>query len=174
MRAVGERRGARGQHAAARLARLLSAPFALEPELHLPARVLQRVRGQLEPAERPFALRWQVGHVERFPDYWELIASNREAVDSLSAFGTRPERTTQLEAANAELQSRRAELQSLFESLPGLYLILTPELEIVAVSDAYLKATMTRREEILGHHLFEVFPDNPDDATADEIGRAHV
>lgn len=79
------------------------------------------------------------------------------------------ERTTQLEAANAELQSRRAELQSLFESLPGLYLILTPELEIVAVSDAYLKATMTRREEILGHHLFEVFPDNPDDPGADGV-----
>ena len=36
----------------------------------------------------------------------------------------------------------------------------------MAVSDAYLRATMTRREEILGRHLFDVFPDNPDDATA--------
>jgi len=79
------------------------------------------------------------------------------------------ERTTQLEAANAELQSRRAELQSLFESLPGLYLVLTPELEIVAVSDAYLNATMTRREDILGRGLFEVFPDNPADPTADGV-----
>jgi hypothetical protein len=39
-------------------------------------------------------------------------------------------------------------------------------LTIVAVSQAYLQATMTRREEILGRHLFDVFPDNPDDATA--------
>ncbi len=38
-----------------------------------------------------------LGYVERFPDYWELIGQNREAVDSLSPFGTRPERTTQLD-----------------------------------------------------------------------------
>jgi PAS domain S-box-containing protein len=55
----------------------------------------------------------------------------------------------------------------LFESAPGLYLVLTTDLTIVAVSDAYLAATMTRRDEILGRHLFDVFPDNPDDPTAE-------
>lgn len=79
------------------------------------------------------------------------------------------ERTTQFELANAELQSHRAELQSLFESLPGLYLILTPELEIVTASDAYLKATMTTRQDIAGRGLFEVFPDNPQDPSADGV-----
>ena len=54
----------------------------------------------------------------------------------------------------------------LFESAPGLYLVLTPALTIVAVSDAYLSATMTTREGILGRGLFEVFPDNPDDPAA--------
>ena len=39
-----------------------------------------------------------VGYVERFPDYWELLGNGRESVDSLSAFDTRPERTTQLDA----------------------------------------------------------------------------
>jgi PAS domain S-box-containing protein len=58
------------------------------------------------------------------------------------------------------------QFRALFESLPGLYLVLTPDLEIVAVSDAYLKATMTRREEILGRNLFGVFPDNPADPAA--------
>ncbi len=58
------------------------------------------------------------------------------------------------------------DFQALFESAPGLYLVLTPALTIVAVSDAYLKATMTKREEVLGRGLFEVFPDNPDDPTA--------
>ncbi|MBI1852196.1 MAG: response regulator [Planctomycetes bacterium] len=57
----------------------------------------------------------------------------------------------------------------LFESAPGLYLVLTPDLTIVAVSDAYLRATMTRRDEILGKGLFEVFPDNPDDPTASGV-----
>lgn len=56
--------------------------------------------------------------------------------------------------------------KSLFESVPGLYLVLSPELNIIAVSDAYLRATMTRRENILGRGIFEVFPDNPDDASA--------
>lgn len=54
----------------------------------------------------------------------------------------------------------------LFESTPGLYLVLTPEFRIVAVSDAYLQATMTRRESILGRNVFEVFPDNPADPEA--------
>ncbi len=68
--------------------------------------------------------------------------------------------------AEAELLRHRAIFSNLFESLPGLYLVLSPELGIVAVSDAYLKATMTRREEIVGRGLFEVFPDNPDDPGA--------
>ncbi|MBI2170191.1 MAG: response regulator [Actinobacteria bacterium] len=58
------------------------------------------------------------------------------------------------------------DFRSLFESAPGLYLVLDPQLRIVAASDAYLAATMTRREEILGQGIFEVFPDNPDDPEA--------
>jgi signal transduction histidine kinase len=57
----------------------------------------------------------------------------------------------------------------LFESAPGLYLVLTPDLTIVAVSEAYLTATMTSREKILGRQLFEVFPDNPDDPGASGV-----
>src|ERR1700737_1433565 len=58
------------------------------------------------------------------------------------------------------------DFQALFQSAPGLYLVLTPDLNIVAVSDAYLRATMTKREEILGRGIFDVFPDNPDDPSA--------
>jgi signal transduction histidine kinase len=58
------------------------------------------------------------------------------------------------------------DFRALFESAPGLYLVLAPDLVIVAVSDAYLKATMTTRDGILGRALFDVFPDNPDDPGA--------
>jgi signal transduction histidine kinase len=58
------------------------------------------------------------------------------------------------------------DFRALFESVPGLYLVLTPDLRIVAVTDAYLVATMTEREAILGTYVFEAFPDNPDDAAA--------
>jgi PAS domain S-box-containing protein len=65
-----------------------------------------------------------------------------------------------------KLERVRLQFRALFEALPGLYLVLTPELKIVAVSDAYLKATMTKREEILGRGLFDMFPDNPRDHAA--------
>jgi signal transduction histidine kinase len=61
------------------------------------------------------------------------------------------------------------DFQALFEAGPGLYLVLTPDLKIAAVSDAYLRATMTKRNDILGRGVFEVFPDNPDDPHADGV-----
>ena len=70
---------------------------------------------------------------------------------------------TERRAVEDELRRSRAVLQGLFESLPGLFLILTTELKIVAASDAYLDATMTRRDDLIGRGIFEVFPDNPAD-----------
>jgi signal transduction histidine kinase len=61
---------------------------------------------------------------------------------------------------------KQPDFRLLFEGAPGLYLVLTPDLKIVAVSEAYLRATMTQRDEILGRGLFDVFPDNPDDPAA--------
>jgi PAS domain S-box-containing protein len=58
------------------------------------------------------------------------------------------------------------DFKALFEAAPGSYLVLTPDLTIVAVSDAYLRSTMTERELIVGRGLFDVFPDNPDDPAA--------
>ena len=58
---------------------------------------------------------------------------------------------------------------TLFEKAPGANLVLSPDLNIVAVSDDYLTATMTHRTSIVDRPLFEVFPDNPDDPTADGV-----
>ena len=97
--------------------------------------------------------------------------ARREAEARIQQFNAELERrvvdrTEQLEAANVELRDSRAELNSVFESLPGLYLVLTRDFQIVAVSDAFLKATMTTREGLVGRDFFEVFPDNPDDREA--------
>ncbi|HEY9631603.1 MAG TPA: ATP-binding protein [Coleofasciculaceae cyanobacterium] len=59
--------------------------------------------------------------------------------------------------------------QRLFESIPGLYIIYDLDFVIVGGSDAYFQATLTKREEVVGRHLFEVFPDNPDDPNADGV-----
>ena len=56
-----------------------------------------------------------------------------------------------------------ADYRRLFEGAPNLYLVMTPEWRIVAVSDAYLRATGARREEIVGRLAGDVFPENPAD-----------
>jgi PAS domain S-box-containing protein len=61
------------------------------------------------------------------------------------------------------------DFEAVFDASPGNYLLLSPELTIVGVNQGYLQATMTRREDILGRELFEVFPDNPNDLAADGV-----
>ena len=61
------------------------------------------------------------------------------------------------------------DFSKVFESSPNLYLLLSPSLQIIGLSDAYANATLTNRAEIIGRGLFEVFPDNPDDPSADGV-----
>jgi len=61
---------------------------------------------------------------------------------------------------------------ALFAACPNPYLVLAPDFTIVAVNDSYCRATMTRREDILGRGLFDVFPDNPDDL--DSMGTSNL
>jgi two-component system sensor histidine kinase/response regulator len=95
----------------------------------------------------------------------EISLSPLETEDGLLVSGSIRD-ITQRRAVEDELRNSRAVLQGLFESLPGLFLVLTPDLKVVSASDAYLKATMTRREDLSGRNLFEVFPDNPEDPSA--------
>ena len=60
----------------------------------------------------------------------------------------------------------RADFQRLFEAAPGRYLVLDPALCILAASDAYLDAAMITRAAMVGRHIFDVFPDNPEDVGA--------
>jgi two-component system cell cycle sensor histidine kinase/response regulator CckA len=61
------------------------------------------------------------------------------------------------------------DFEAVFAAAPGNYLLLDSDLTIVGVTDSYLSATMTRREEIRARKLFDVFPDNPNDPTADGV-----
>lgn len=62
--------------------------------------------------------------------------------------------------------SDQVDFRAIFESVPALYLVVKPDFTIVAVSDSYLRATMTQRDQIVGRNLFDVFPDNPEDLSA--------
>jgi len=67
------------------------------------------------------------------------------------------------------------DFRQLFESVPGLYLVVAPDsLRIVAASDAYLDATMVTRAHILGRPIFDVFPDDPEDAEDGGVAALHA
>ncbi len=61
--------------------------------------------------------------------------------------------------------------QALFEHAPGLFMALSPDFTIVAISNNYARATMVKREDVIGRGLFDVFPDNPDDPNATGVGQ---
>ena len=61
------------------------------------------------------------------------------------------------------------DFRALFEKTPGSCLVLDTNFAIAAVNDAYCKATMTVRDDIVGRPLFQVFPDNPNDSSADGV-----
>ncbi|WP_404382401.1 sensor histidine kinase [Caenispirillum salinarum] len=58
---------------------------------------------------------------------------------------------------------------AVFEAAPHRYLVLDPDFIIVDVNQRYLDLTRTRREDLVGVWMFDAFPDNPEDPTADGV-----
>lgn len=65
-----------------------------------------------------------IGHVERFPDYWELISFNKESANSSSAFDTRPEKTTQIDIGIVHNGERLSGSLSAFANSIGDYILI--------------------------------------------------
>ncbi|TYL38428.1 PAS sensor protein [Natronococcus pandeyae] len=103
--------------------------------------------------------------------YYDYIFSPIRGQDGSVEFVAGISRDT-TERRRAEAEATESTFRQLFEKAPGLYLVVAPEdYEIVAVSDAYLEATMTEREDIMGKTLFEVFPPDPDDPDSEGVSR---
>jgi signal transduction histidine kinase len=67
------------------------------------------------------------------------------------------------------MENSSVDFQLLFEESPDVLLVLLPDsprFTQVAATRARLAATQTTREQTIGHGLFELFPDNPDDPGA--------
>lgn len=75
---------------------------------------------------------------------------------------------------NTHFNQKSTDYRAIVQSLPGLFVVMDAELRIVEVSNAYNRATMTRRDEMLGKTMFEVFPDNPGDPGADGAHNLHA
>ncbi|MFG2989551.1 PP2C family protein-serine/threonine phosphatase [Streptomyces sp. NPDC048257] len=56
--------------------------------------------------------------------------------------------------------------QAVFRALPGAVALLTPDLVYLDVNESFLSTSGRTRPQIIGRHLFDVFPDNPADPAA--------
>ncbi|GGV38216.1 PP2C family protein-serine/threonine phosphatase [Streptomyces griseoflavus] len=64
------------------------------------------------------------------------------------------------------MSTPRIDYPALFAATPSPFLVLSPDLVIVEVNEAYLQVTGRTRDELVGRELFEVHPDNPADPAA--------
>jgi iron complex outermembrane receptor protein len=96
------------------------------------------LRYEHELKERPLTAFAGIGHVQRFPDYWELFAQ-KESAGSISAFNTLPEKTTQVDTGLVFAGERSSGSLSAFFSVVD---------DFILIESGYLKemrsATITR------------------------------
>ncbi|WP_210486357.1 PAS domain-containing protein [Rufibacter aurantiacus] len=73
-----------------------------------------------------------------------------------------------------EHQLEESVLERILRAAPDPYLILSPELRILFVTQAYLSATLSKQEDLLGKYLFDAFPDNPATPEAMAVKNLHA
>lgn len=64
------------------------------------------------------------------------------------------------------MSDRSIDYAAVFQALPGMVALLTPELVFTDVNEEFLNVAGRRREDVVGRYLFDVFPDNPNDPAA--------
>jgi iron complex outermembrane receptor protein len=89
----------------------------------------------------PFTFFTGIGHTERFPDYWELFS--KESADSISAFLSKPEETTQLDLGFIYNKHRLKSSVSVFYNEIDNYLLIQSRFNKPAGSGTRT-ATITR------------------------------
>lgn len=68
------------------------------------------------------------------------------------------------DSSNRAGSSRMLNYKAVFEATLSPYLLLSPDFTIIGVNEAYLAATYSKRDDIIGAHVFDViFPDNSTD-----------
>ncbi len=83
-----------------------------------------------------------LGHSERFPDYWELIS--KESAAAVSAFDTRPEKTTQLDIGTIYNAGRLSVSVSGFYGNIGDYILIQSNVTKPSGMMGTRSATITR------------------------------
>lgn len=58
------------------------------------------------------------------------------------------------------MHSRNVDFERLFHDLPGPYMVLDTDLYFIDMNQRYLETVGRTREELIGHHVFEAFPED--------------
>ncbi|CAM5623028.1 PP2C family protein-serine/threonine phosphatase [Streptomyces narbonensis] len=69
-------------------------------------------------------------------------------------------------AAGEDVNGPRIDYQAVFQALPGSVALLTLDLVYADANEAFLSMAGRTRDQLIGRHLFDVFPDNPHDPAA--------
>ncbi|MEU0199638.1 MULTISPECIES: SpoIIE family protein phosphatase [unclassified Streptomyces] len=64
------------------------------------------------------------------------------------------------------MAERAIDYAAVFQALPGMVALLTPELVYADVNEEFVRVSGRPREQLVGRYLFDVFPDNPNDPAA--------
>jgi PAS domain S-box-containing protein len=65
---------------------------------------------------------------------------------------------------NNDLSSSFSSMAGVFRALPGLYILLSPELVIVDCTERYSRTTYFNIDDVIGRNILDTFPDNPDES----------
>lgn len=76
--------------------------------------------------------------------------------------------------ASTQSAEQQIDYQALFKQSPSLHLILSIDFKILDASDEYLRATLTKRKDIIGKNIFDVFPDNPKNPLATGVSNVRA
>ena len=75
-----------------------------------------------------------------------------------------------------DAQTVRQDIQAEFDNSRNPYMLLDPGpgLKILDVNNAYARATLINRSDVVGKSLFDIFPDNPSDQLANGVSNLYA
>ncbi|HEV8033667.1 PAS domain-containing protein [Yoonia sp.] len=74
------------------------------------------------------------------------------------------------QAARKASDGLARQFQSMFDAVPGMFLVFSPDsFDVVAASDDYLATLRLKRNEVVGQTLFHILPDLPEDGSYTQL-----
>lgn len=64
------------------------------------------------------------------------------------------------------MEEKAIDYEAVFQGLPGMVALLTPELRYADANEDFRRLSGRTRAQLVGRYIFDVFPDNPDDPAA--------